>query len=155
MSNSANMLSHFACGNLTTILEFFHPCELPRTTHQSGNTIFKTRNGRYFVGQNKVGKQLSEQLNAILWPYRPSSELIGPLSIEILYVRPYLKSMSKQEKSQDPLCNTKRPDCDNIAKGILDAMQACHYYIDDAQIYKLSISKLFSKNYGLGIIIKQ
>lgn len=38
---------------------------------------------------------------------------------------------------------TKKPDCDNIAKAVLDALNGIAYY-DDSQIVTLTVDKLYS-----------
>ena len=40
--------------------------------------------------------------------------------------------------------HTKKPDCDNIAKSILDALNNVAYY-DDSQICKLSVEKYYGE----------
>lgn len=43
------------------------------------------------------------------------------------------------------VCATKKPDSDNIAKGILDACNGV-CFVDDAQIVAMSLRKLYSAN---------
>lgn len=136
-------------------LHFFIPCELPRSTHQSGNTILKTKEGRYFVGKNQKGKATAKYLRAILSVFKPTFPIAGAIRVEIEYYMPYLKSATKAQKQIDPLPNPKRPDCDNLAKGVLDAMQAAGYFYDDAQVYSLQITKAFSHKPGLGVKIQK
>lgn len=68
-----------------------------------------------------------------------------PLYITIFAYFPVPKSVSKKRK-HDMLCNvekpTKKPDIDNIAKVILDALNGIAYD-DDAQIVALSIYKFY------------
>lgn len=40
---------------------------------------------------------------------------------------------------------TKKPDCDNIAKIVLDALNGIAYY-DDSQVVELSVYKLYSES---------
>ena len=134
-------------------IQFFIPCVLPKSTHQSGNTILKTKEGRYFVGKNQKGKTTAKYLKAILSVFKPTFPITGAIRVEIQYFMPYLKSATKAQKEIDPLPNPKRPDCDNLAKGVLDAMQASGYFKDDAQVYSLQITKAYSHRAGLGITI--
>lgn len=134
--------------------KFFIPCILPKTTHQAGNTILKTKDGRYFVGKSKKGKGMSQTLQALLRIHKPPQAYTQPLSVEIAYYFPYNKTATKAHKAIDPLPKATRADCDNLAKGVLDAMQAIGFMNDDAQVYSLKITKAYSKEHGLGIIIK-
>ena len=49
---------------------------------------------------------------------------------------------------------TKKPDCDNIAKICLDALNGLAY-VDDSQITSLSVSKLYSKEPKVVIILEE
>jgi len=42
--------------------------------------------------------------------------------------------------------NTNKPDCDNIAKYVMDAFNNVLYH-DDSQITKIEVAKYFTKNY--------
>ncbi len=56
------------------------------------------------------------------------------------------KSTSKKKREEIFRGNikpTKKPDCDNIAKVVLDALNKVAYY-DDSQIVRLTVQKLYS-----------
>lgn len=65
------------------------------------------------------------------------------------------KSLSKK-KQQDLLYRecTKRPDCDNIAKAILDALNGLAYK-DDKQITYLSIKKLYGEENKIEVDLEE
>lgn len=65
------------------------------------------------------------------------------------------KSLSKK-KQQDLLYRecTKRPDCDNIAKAILDALNGLAYK-DDKQITYLSIEKLYGEENKIEVDLEE
>ena len=71
-----------------------------------------------------------------------------------VYYKPS-KSLSKK-KQQDLLYRecTKRPDCDNIAKAILDALNGIAYK-DDSQISSLSINKSYEKENKIEIALEE
>ena len=70
-----------------------------------------------------------------------------PVKIEIIAFFAPPKSTRKQQKA-DMLANrifpVKKPDCDNIAKIILDALNKIAYK-DDSQVIELSVKKLYSE----------
>lgn len=65
------------------------------------------------------------------------------------------KSFSKK-KRQEALCNkirpTVKPDCDNIAKNINDALNG-FAFPDDKQIVRLTVDKFYSENDKVHICI--
>ena len=68
---------------------------------------------------------------------------------------PIPKSVSKkkrEEMNRGLLMHTKKPDCDNIAKSILDALNGLAYY-DDSQICELSVYKMYSDEPRAEIVI--
>ena len=66
------------------------------------------------------------------------------------------KSVSKKKRKElnENYC-PKKPDCDNIAKSILDALNGIAYD-DDAQIVSLDVSKLYSDTEeGVDLYLKE
>ncbi len=60
------------------------------------------------------------------------------------FMIPQSFSKKKRNELNEKPC-PKKPDCDNIAKSILDALNGIAYD-DDAQIVDLSVSKVYSAN---------
>ena len=70
-----------------------------------------------------------------------------PIIIELEFLMPIPKSASKKAKADmvsGKTRHTKRPDCDNLAKLVLDAMNE-KIFTDDSIITKLIISKRYSE----------
>ncbi len=70
-----------------------------------------------------------------------------PLKIEIFAFFPTPKSCSKKLKSAMTLGQVlpiKKPDCDNIIKIILDALNGVAYH-DDAQVSKIHFEKIYAE----------
>lgn len=71
-----------------------------------------------------------------------------PLLADITALFPIPKSASKklQEKMLSGAVRpTKKPDCDNIIKAVLDALNGVAYY-DDSQVVKICIRKRYDTN---------
>lgn len=71
-----------------------------------------------------------------------------PLRAVIRAFFPIPKSTSKKKREmmiKYKIRHTKKPDCDNIIKAILDALNGVAYY-DDSQISEIVVSKLYSEN---------
>lgn len=78
-----------------------------------------------------------------------------PLSMEIQAFFPIPKNTSKKNKElmlTGQIFPTKKPDLDNIAKAIADALNGVAYP-DDSQIISLSISKFYSDNPRVDVLI--
>lgn len=73
--------------------------------------------------------------------------LEGSIKAEIKAYFSIPKSTSKKKHklmADGEIKNTKKPDCDNIAKIILDSLNGIAYH-DDSQICELSVEKLYGE----------
>ena len=112
-----------------------------------------TRKGRFITiytpnetkkYEAKVRDHYNESYNGIL--------VAGSLTVEIegIFGIPSNTSKKKAEKMlSDEIKHTKKPDCDNMAKICLDALNGVAYS-DDATISRLNISK----KYGMEPMVK-
>lgn len=76
----------------------------------------------------------------------------GPLIVEVIAIWPAPKSTPKRDlpvwawRAMDP-------DADNVAKAILDGLQACGWLSDDNRVARLSVQKITSSTHGDGVTI--
>lgn len=79
-----------------------------------------------------------------------------PVKIEIVAFFAPPKSVRKKQK-QEMLANlilpTKKPDCDNIAKIVLDALNQIAYK-DDSQVIELSVRKQYASEAKVSVHIE-
>lgn len=117
--------------------------EVPKATHQSNLRVLRTKGGRWFVGKTSTSPVLrwmrSVQAAASASISKPNAPLEGPLAvlIEFTFVRP----KSRQRKGQGKTYKTCKPDLDNAAKAVLDAIGEAGWWVDDAQIAVLLLIK--------------
>lgn len=90
-------------------------------------------------------------------PYKPAQPLGGPLSVSIELLCAVPKSWSKRKRN-DALYGyihpTGKPDVDNAAKLVLDALNGV-FYVDDKQVVELSVSKRYDDTPSTVISIRQ
>lgn len=89
--------------------------------------------------------------------YNDNDILDGSLTVDVEGIFGIPKSVTKkkaEEMLNGTIDHTKKPDCDNMAKVCLDALNGIAYY-DDAQINKLNISKRYGEESMCRITIKQ
>ena len=96
----------------------------------------------------------------IRWSYKAAGgEFLGEkiLQVDIQAFFPIPKSYSKAKRSmalQGELRPTTKPDCDNCAKIVLDALNGVAFY-DDKQVVCLSVNKYYSTTGSLRVEIKE
>lgn len=79
----------------------------------------------------------------------------GPIRAEIDAYMPIPKSYSKKRRAEmeGKPCD-KKPDADNIAKSVLDALQG-YAYEDDKQITLLTVTKKYSDTPRVEIVLRE
>ncbi len=121
--------------------------ERPRVNMYTGRvyTPNKTKDYEYLVQQYFKLK------------YPNYTMLIGRLKISIIAHLKIPKGTSKikmQDMLENKISPTKKPDIDNIAKSILDAMNG-FVFKDDNQVAKISIEKRFATEEKAEIIVEE
>jgi Holliday junction resolvase RusA-like endonuclease len=91
-----------------------------------------------------------EYKNSIQWqmkPYAPKNPILGPVRVHLTFLLPIPIGTSKIKKRQmiNGICVPwKRPDLDNLAYTVTNAMQNV-IYEDDSQIIDLVLSKRYAE----------
>lgn len=75
-----------------------------------------------------------------------------------LYIRMPIPASYSKKRVQDCLTgvemHTKKPDWDNVAKAVTDAMNGI-VYLDDCQIVSAHVKKVYSKEPGVDVMVKE
>ncbi len=124
------------------IYEFEVPGKITGKGRPRVNTLTATA---YTPNKTKEYEELIKQYFII--KYRGVNPLEGRIKVEIKAYFGIPQSTSKKQKEimlQNIVSPTKKPDIDNIAKVILDALNKLAFK-DDNQITKLSIEKVYSE----------
>ena len=84
----------------------------------------------------------------------PATEL--PVAVLIFIYKGVPKSwtMAKRRRAMDGLEIPGKPDLDNVAKGVLDAMNGV-VYVDDTQVVRLVVQKQYSLEPRLEVSVKE
>lgn len=84
------------------------------------------------------------------------------LGIELVFRRPkdHFKANGQYMgspvlKADVPRFVTKKPDCDNCAKAVMDALTAANLWNDDKQVVSLSIQKRYGEMPGAQITVSE
>ena len=113
-----------------------------------------TRTGHAYTPKKTA--QYEKQIRAIYDLHR-GAFFEGPISIKLVFNMPIPKSTTKKMKRQieDGLIQyTKKPDLDNLAKAVLDALNGIAF-ADDSQIVKLNMEKRYGCCPGVWLQIKE
>jgi Holliday junction resolvase RusA-like endonuclease len=104
--------------------------------------------GKFAQGYKTEKQKANERtLEAWLKDYQPPKPLEGPLCLDFVVGLPVPASTSR--KAREAMLAgydfpAKKPDLDNIAKQLKDAMTRMQFWGDDAQIVQLRCKKIYS-----------
>lgn len=131
----------------------FVDCVPPKSTHQASVRIMKRKDGSQFVGkaQNSKGAQTQRDLLVLLSLDRPEQTFTGPVKLQVLWVYPWRKSEPKKHRQYGYRLCDKRPDCDNLAKILVDCITKLHWWEDDSQVAHLQFTKAWGDCPGIGV----
>jgi Holliday junction resolvase RusA-like endonuclease len=96
-------------------------------------------------------------LLAIMGKHKPETPLHGILSVEldIHYPHTVKSGGGFNELRLGRVPKISKPDVDNIAKLILDAMVKGGIIDDDAHVHRLNVAKWHSDITGIGVIVEE
>lgn len=137
------------------MLNFFIPCEPPRSTAQSQKRVGVKKNGTPFSYTTAKGKKQEEEFIKQLAPHVPEAPYEGSLRLRIIYRLPFLKAEKKEVRERQWAYHDRKPDCDNLVKMFQDAMGKAKFWNDDAQVVQLWITKLRHKLPGIHVVLEQ
>lgn len=113
-----------------------------------------TKNG--FIKAYRSGVQVQNEivLEALLVAYKPVTPIKGAVRLFFNAVLPIPQSVSKKKKKamlEGFIYPTKKPDIDNLAKQILDAMTRLQFWEDDKQVVELYCKKSYGEK-GMWVV---
>jgi Holliday junction resolvase RusA-like endonuclease len=127
----------------------------PKATAQASTRILRRRDGTFFIGKphNSNAKKASAYLKEILKPYSPIVPYNFPISIEVQYQFPFNKTEKKANIKKGIIPHHKRPDSDNLMKGLFDICSKLNWWNDDSQLCEVKFGKFYSNNPSIKIKI--
>lgn len=115
---------------------------------------FNKHTGRAAVYDPKTADGWKGQVVLAGDAVRPQTCLEGPLAVELHFRLPRARGHFRTGKNahllsdRAPVRHTARPDVDNLAKAVLDALKNARWYADDAQIVELLVTKVYEHAAG-------
>lgn len=119
----------------------------PSTVTAQQKGVFVAGGKPRFFTKAKV-KAAHRALVAHLAPHAPGEPFAGRVILHVTFTFPVPLTMRRQ---WGPIPHCKRPDLDNLLKGVLDALEPAGWVTDDARIYSLHAEKYYGEPEGLQI----
>jgi Holliday junction resolvase RusA-like endonuclease len=113
----------------------------PKSLQFSGKRVM-VRNGKPVFFKTKKAVWFIDLVALFSKSHLPPRPCSGPIRMSVVYVLERPQALSGQKHPQGRIAHTKRPDCDNLQKGVQDALKG--FWEDDAQICDLHIVKFYA-----------
>jgi len=132
------------------------PHEPPTSTHQAALRVLKSRTGKMFVGKMKNSKIKGWMRTFEPWvaESKPQNPMEGPVEVHIKLLYSPPKYLLKKIHRLKTLPKTTKPDCDNAVKVILDLFTTHGYWLDDSQVWSITIEKYWSIEPSVQVLFK-
>lgn len=114
--------------------------------------------GKHAVAYKSADQQANEAtLDALLSAHVPENPLSG--AVELLFTAsfPVPRSTPKNARKamlRGEIGHTKKPDLDNLAKQLKDAMTRLQFWQDDKQVVKLTCAKVYAEQGSWTVLVK-
>ena len=108
----------------------------------------KTGEDRLSSYPSPAWSRARDVLAANLEPHRPSAPIEGPVVLDVTWCFP-------AKGHADGAPHVKKPDTDNLQKGLKDVMTKLGWWKDDAQVFSEHVTKLYSSIPGIRIDIDE
>lgn len=116
---------------------------------------FARRIGDKFVARVYTPGTAEAWKSAVSVAAKPYAEemIIEPVALSLIFVlsRPKGHFLSGNRlRSNAPMFHSIKPDCDNLAKGTLDALKIIGLLSDDSIVVQLEVTKLYTMGQRIG-----
>jgi len=120
--------------------------------------VVTDKSGRAFMGHRTDEPDRADWKSWVgtLWRASFSEPMHGPLCVALTFVRNSPSGTPKHStpKHPWPWAWMTKPDLDNLAKPVLDALTRAEAWVDDAQIIRVEVHKVQSWSVLPGVLIE-
>ncbi len=110
-------------------------------------TFWHRAAGKFVTTNPRDCEQWKEKARLLALPHRPREPIDFPVRVILDFYVPRPKG------AKDAVWACVRPDLDNYAKAVLDALQQAQFFTDDSRVVWLECRKLYSQNGEIGVRI--
>ena len=119
---------------------------------QTGGKRMMIRGGKPLFFKDKATDTYDKSIIALAARHRPVLPLTGPLRVAIEFFLSRPKNRMRKCDAEGSIWCDKRPDIDNLVKGVLDPLTKLGFWQDDSQITTLVVSKCYHMKNGAAYI---
>lgn len=121
----------------------------PRATDQMKKWTVNPKTGKPRPYRPSNVQAARDMLRTALLPHKPKEPYSGPVVLVVAWKFSYSKG------HKDGEYKTTRPDTDNLQKALKDVMTELHFWHDDAQVVAEVPIKVWAKQPGICVEVRQ
>lgn len=125
---------------------FFMAMVPPTATKQEHQV--RVVNGKPQWFPSPAWQQAEDKLSAALEPHRPTQPITNPVVLDVTWCFP-------ADGRADGSPHVKKPDTDNLQKGLKDVMTKLGWWKDDCLVFSEHVTKLYNSIPGIRIDIDE
>jgi Holliday junction resolvase RusA-like endonuclease len=122
------------------MIRFVLPVD-PLTVQTGGKRICVIAGRPRFFKTKKVEKW-ETAVGLLSNPHRPRTPFAGPIRLTAVFVLKRPQSLAGKKHPDGRLYSIKRPDVDNLVKGLQDALKG--FWEDDSQVVEMALTKVYA-----------
>jgi Holliday junction resolvase RusA-like endonuclease len=100
--------------------------------------------GRASVYDAGTAEHWKSQIAEAAREHLPDKPLDCPVAIDIKFAMPRPKRLMRKKDPGGAMPHTSKPDMDNLAKAVMDALTQLGMWLDDSQVYEQRASKRYA-----------
>lgn len=84
--------------------------------------------------------------------------VIGPVQVSLVFMLPRPLAQRRRDGSVRPsagLYSSKKPDIDKLTRTVLDALTVAGVWLDDGQVARLNVEKVYSDVTGVSVAVEK
>lgn len=112
---------------------------------QFGGKRMMIRGGKPIFFKDKAVTSYEASITLLARQHRPATPMEGPLCFGVAFILPRPQSLCRKKDPTGLIPCTKRPDFDNLTKGILDPLTKLGFWLDDSQIVEAHVRKFYAE----------
>lgn len=114
------------------------------------SSYYNPKKGKYMARVFDCGsaENWKAQVQLALADHIPEEPLLGPFAVVMSFALPRPKSLQRKKDPDGVIEHVKKPDADNLAKAVMDAINNLEIWHDDSQVSALTVTKFYTSKDG-------
>tara|TARA_R100001129_G_scaffold128563_1_gene90599 strand:+ start:239 stop:670 length:432 start_codon:yes stop_codon:yes gene_type:complete len=111
--------------------------------------VVRTKAGVRAITPEKTREWTSYAVRVLAWSWKGRPPIAGPVKVTLRAIKTRPQRLRRKSDAEGLCWRTTKPDVDNVAKAVLDALVKAQVIADDQQVARLECDSLYAEKQGL------